>query len=300
MMGESDERVAPLAIDAQTFRTLGHQLVDQLAAFLESVPRRPVTRDESPSQVREALGLTGPLPESGTDPALLARADGAAPLRSLAAERPPAVLRLHHGAAGADRHPRRLPGRGREPERRRLDAVAGRDRDRVADRAVDCLAHRLPGRLRRTAGQRRQHGELRVLPGRAVRRRAARRCASRVVGGSGMQAARLRLGRNPHLDPEGRRSRRPRHRGDPVDPDGRRVCGWMWRHCAAISRTDTAAGDVPCIVVGTAGSVSTGAVDPLREIARGLPASMAPGSTSTAPTAASPPRCRKRPTTCAV
>jgi glutamate/tyrosine decarboxylase-like PLP-dependent enzyme len=31
--------------------------------------------------------------------------------------------------------------------------------------------------------------------------------------------------------------------------------------------TDTAAGDVPCLVVGTAGSVSTGAVDPLHDLA---------------------------------
>lgn len=58
-------RQAPLAIDAATFRALGHQLVDQVASLLESVPRGPVTRDQSPSAVREALGLNGPLPEQG-------------------------------------------------------------------------------------------------------------------------------------------------------------------------------------------------------------------------------------------
>ena len=51
----SPERQSPLAMDAATFRVLGHRLVDQLAVFLESVPNRPVTHDESPSFVRDAL-----------------------------------------------------------------------------------------------------------------------------------------------------------------------------------------------------------------------------------------------------
>jgi glutamate/tyrosine decarboxylase-like PLP-dependent enzyme len=62
-----NDRTAPLAMDAATFRALGHRLVDQLAEFLESLPRRAVTHDASPSAVRNALGLTGPLPETGTD-----------------------------------------------------------------------------------------------------------------------------------------------------------------------------------------------------------------------------------------
>ena len=64
-------RDAPVALDAAAFRALGHRLVDQIAGFLESLPRGPVTRDESPSAVRDVLELSGPLPESGTDPAAL-------------------------------------------------------------------------------------------------------------------------------------------------------------------------------------------------------------------------------------
>src|SRR5215471_3978150 len=64
-------RQAPLAMGAATFRSLGHRLVDQVAGLLESVPLGPVTRDESPSAVREALSLACPLPESGMDPGLL-------------------------------------------------------------------------------------------------------------------------------------------------------------------------------------------------------------------------------------
>src|SRR5262245_19745702 len=64
-------RSSPIAIDAATFRALGHGLVDQLAALLESVPQGPVTRDEPPSAIRAALDLTSDLPEHGTDPAQL-------------------------------------------------------------------------------------------------------------------------------------------------------------------------------------------------------------------------------------
>ena len=71
-MSDTDApRNVPLAMDGGKFRLLGHQLVEQIAQLLESVPTRPVTPNESPSAIREALDLNGPLPDSGTDPVAL-------------------------------------------------------------------------------------------------------------------------------------------------------------------------------------------------------------------------------------
>jgi glutamate/tyrosine decarboxylase-like PLP-dependent enzyme len=61
-------------MDSDAFRRVGHQLVDQLAELLASIPSRQVTRGESPTAVREALGLGGSLPEQGTAPGPLLEA----------------------------------------------------------------------------------------------------------------------------------------------------------------------------------------------------------------------------------
>lgn len=65
------DRVSPLEMDSATFRRLGHALIDQLADAIAAVPSGPVTRGEAPSAVRAALGVGGPLPEQGTDVARL-------------------------------------------------------------------------------------------------------------------------------------------------------------------------------------------------------------------------------------
>jgi glutamate/tyrosine decarboxylase-like PLP-dependent enzyme len=69
-MGQ-DTRRADISMDRETFRRIGHQLVDQLADLIASVPGRQVAHDRSPAAVRAALGLGRPLPETGRDAAEL-------------------------------------------------------------------------------------------------------------------------------------------------------------------------------------------------------------------------------------
>ncbi|MFZ0301299.1 MAG: aminotransferase class V-fold PLP-dependent enzyme [Terracidiphilus sp.] len=75
--GRSIKRLSPLALSPDEFRSLGHELIDHIADFLESLPSRPVTRAESPVEIRKALDAGRTLPDEGTDPAeLLNRAAG--------------------------------------------------------------------------------------------------------------------------------------------------------------------------------------------------------------------------------
>lgn len=68
---EMQSRNAPVDIGAEEFRKLGHTLVDRLADFMGSLPDRSVTTGETPSQVRSALDSTRRLPQHGTDPQAL-------------------------------------------------------------------------------------------------------------------------------------------------------------------------------------------------------------------------------------
>ena len=62
-------RSAPLAMTSDDFRALGHRLVDRIAEHMDTLPHGPVTKDESPSDVRRALESGRGLPAGGVDAA---------------------------------------------------------------------------------------------------------------------------------------------------------------------------------------------------------------------------------------
>jgi aromatic-L-amino-acid/L-tryptophan decarboxylase len=66
-----EERRSPLAMSSDEFRLLGHQMVNRVADFLDSLSARPVTTGESTQQIRDALDAKRTLPKKGSDPAKL-------------------------------------------------------------------------------------------------------------------------------------------------------------------------------------------------------------------------------------
>jgi glutamate/tyrosine decarboxylase-like PLP-dependent enzyme len=71
----TNARAAALEISSEAFRAIGHELVDRIAAHMEQMPHGPVRPDESAAAVRRALDSERGLPENGCEPqALIARA----------------------------------------------------------------------------------------------------------------------------------------------------------------------------------------------------------------------------------
>lgn len=259
-------RTAAAHMDAATFRALGHQLIDQVAGLLESVPDRPITRDESPSAVREALGLTGSLPENGTDPAVLL-------------ERTTRLL-FEHSLFNA--HPRFFGYITASPAPIGVlgDLLAAALNQNVGAWALSPAATEVEAQTVRWMAE---------LIGFPVE------CGGLLVSGGNManivclMAARAaKAGWDVRTDGVAAPSARPLRiyasaeahtwiqkatdmaglgtasiRWIPTDDRLRMDVQALRRQIAS----DRAAGDVACLVAGTAGSVSTGAIDPLRDIA---------------------------------
>jgi aromatic-L-amino-acid/L-tryptophan decarboxylase len=66
-MSPVDRRTAAPGMDADQFRRAGHALVESVAEFLDLLPGRPVTPSGSPSAVRALLDLERSLPEEGAE-----------------------------------------------------------------------------------------------------------------------------------------------------------------------------------------------------------------------------------------
>src|SRR5688572_30698118 len=58
-------RKSPIEIDRELFIKAGHQLIDTIAGFFDSINERPVTTGELPKQLQEVLGIS-PLPQKGS------------------------------------------------------------------------------------------------------------------------------------------------------------------------------------------------------------------------------------------
>lgn len=58
-------RKTPIQISQQNFKEIGHQLIDEIGDFINTIEEKPVTTGESPKQIQDLLGNVS-LPENGT------------------------------------------------------------------------------------------------------------------------------------------------------------------------------------------------------------------------------------------
>ena len=260
------DRIAPLEMRPGQFRRAGHALVDRIADFLDSLPRGPVTPGDSPADVRALLGGGG-LPLTGTDPErLLSEA---------------ADLLFRHSLFNG--HPRFMGyiTSSAAPIGALADMLASAVNPNVGGWELSPVASEIEAETVRwiaeLVGYASDCGGLLVSGGNMANfvcflagRRAMTGEEPRRTGLAGGSASRLRVyvsaGTHTWIQKA-------------ADLFGLGTDAVRWiatdshqrMRVAALRaqiRDDLAAGDRPIMVVGAAGTVGTGAIDPLRELAQ--------------------------------
>jgi aromatic-L-amino-acid decarboxylase len=262
------QRDAPLALDGAEFRALGHELVDRIAAFYDTLPSRPATREATPESLRQLLPA-GAVPATGTAPGSLL--DEAADL-----------LFAHSLHSGSPRFWGYVFSSA-APIGALADLLAAAVNPNVGAWALSPLATEIEAQtiswIAELLGYPAGCGGLLVSGGNmanivgilTARHAYAARHGWDVradgVGGGVGRRLRIYASAEAHtwlhkaadmcgLGTEAIRwvATDAQHRIDPVD-------------LLIRLREDTAAGEVPFLVVASAGTVATGAVDPLPELA---------------------------------
>ncbi len=258
-----DSRSPALAMSGAEFRQLGHQLVEDIAAFYDSLPRRRLTTAKSRSEIRSLLGH-GALPEQGTA------------ARDLLEEVAPLLFdnSLHNG------HPRFLGyiSASATPLGALADLLAAAINPNVAKWELSPVASEIETQTVRwiaeMIGFPGDGGGIMVSGGNAANFHgfvAARRAMTPHdvrrdgLGGERKLTAYVSGETHTWID-----------KAADVCGHGATAVRWIetdreqrmslvaLRRQVAADRRD---GHLPFLVVGTAGTVSTGAIDPLRELA---------------------------------
>ena len=255
----------PLALSSEVFRSLGHELVDRIADLLDTLPNRPVTRGESPEAIRSLLQADARLPDQGEDPTALLREATA--------------LLVEHSLYNG--HPRFLGYITSSPAPIGIlgDFLASAVNQNAGAWTLSPMATEIEEQTVRWiadfvgypagGGVLVSGGNMGNFVGLLAARAAMADWNVRETGltGKGSRPLRVYVSAETHTwiqkaaDLFGLGT--DAIRWVPTDGDLRMDLGALREHI----QRDLAAGDRPMMVVGTAGSVSTGAVDPLPAIA---------------------------------
>ncbi|MBV9709735.1 MAG: aminotransferase class V-fold PLP-dependent enzyme [Ktedonobacteraceae bacterium] len=258
-------RIAPLEMTESEFRKAGRQVIERIAEWQCSLPNRPVAPNELPDVLREALG-TGSLPEQGAE------------ARALLEEA--ATLLFEHSVFNG--HPRFLAmiTSSAAPIGALADLLAAAINPNVGAWTLAPIATEIEAQTIRWIAELIDYptdcggllvsgGNMGNFIGLLAARTARLPWDVRTTGLIGGEGRRLRVYSSQETHTWLHKA---------VDLFGLGVEAIRWIPVDAQLRMDTAAlrrqlqadneaGDLPFLVIGTAGTVSTGAVDPLPEIA---------------------------------